>query len=119
VSSVVWLTSAQNKGGSMVDWQKFLKNSQDHSMFANWQGGIFALEKVRRFINSDLDKIGRNNVNGYSISEKVMEVIDSEILKLKNLCDSTDIGKTLNRVAEATVKAMEEEKERRKNESNI
>ena len=104
----------------MVDWQKFFKNSQDHSMFANWQGGIFALEKVRRFINSDLDKIGRNNVTSYSeITEKVMEVIDSEILKLKNLCDSTDIGKTLNRVAEATVKAMEEEKERRKNESNI
>ena len=93
----------------MVDWQKFLKNSQDHSMFANWQGGIFALKKVRLFINSDLDKIGRNNVNGYSISEKVMEIIDSEILKLKNLCDSTDIGKTMNRVAKKTNEDMRKE----------
>tara|TARA_R100000656_G_scaffold123320_1_gene99749 strand:- start:555 stop:845 length:291 start_codon:yes stop_codon:yes gene_type:complete len=96
VSSVVWLTSAQNKGGSMDEdtIQKQLQHITDSSRHATWQGGIFALENLKR-------------------------TIDSEILKLKNLCDSTDIGKTLNRVAEATVKAMEEEKERRKNESNI
>ena len=71
-----------------MDWGKLLINSQDHSMYANWQGGIFALENLKR-------------------------TIDSEILKLKNLCNSTDMGKTMNRVAEATAKAViKEEKEK-------
>lgn len=75
-----------------MDWEKLLTNSQDHSMYANWQGGIFALEKSKANIISSLD---------------------SEILKLKNLCDSTDMGKTMNRVAEATAKAViKEEKEK-------
>ena len=42
----------------------------------------------------------------------IISNIDSEILKLKNLCDSTDMGKTMNRVAEATAKAViKEEKD--------
>ena len=77
----------------MVDWQKFLKHSQDHSMFANWQGGIFALQKIKTNIISS---------------------IDSEILKLENLCNSTDMGKTMNRVAEKTAgdKFVERNKQR-------
>ena len=76
-----------------MDWGKLLINSQDHSMYANWQGGIFALEKTKANIISS---------------------IDSEILKLKNLCDSTDMGKTMNRVAEKTAgdKFVERNKQR-------
>ena len=71
-----------------MDWGKLLFNSQDHSMYANWQGGIFALQKIKTNIISS---------------------IDSEILKLENLCNSTDMGKTMNRVAEKTAEDMRKE----------
>ena len=60
-----------------MDVEKLLKQTQDQSLYTNWQGGIFALEKIK-------------------------SMIDAEISKLKNLSNSTDIGKTMNRVAEKT-----------------
>jgi len=76
-----------------MDWGKLLINSQDHSMYANWQGGIFALEKIKT---------------------NIVNHIDSEILRLNNLCNSTDMGKTMNRVAEKTAgdKFVERNKQR-------
>ena len=71
-----------------MDWGKLLTNSQDHSMYANWQGGIFALEKIKSMIVAS---------------------IDAEIFKLKNLSNSTEMGKTLNRVAEKTNEDMRKE----------
>ena len=67
-----------------MDVEKLLKQTQDQSLYTNWQGGIFALEKIK-------------------------SMIDAEISKLKNLSNSTDIGKTMNRVAEKTNEDMRKE----------
>jgi hypothetical protein len=64
-----------------MDVGKLLKQTQDQSLYTNWQGGIFALEKIKLMIVSN---------------------IDAEIFKLKNLSNSTDIGKTMNRIEEKT-----------------
>ena len=64
-----------------MDVGKLLKQTQDQSLYTNWQGGIFALEKIKSMIVAS---------------------IDAEIFKLKNLSNSTNIGKTMNRVAEKT-----------------
>ena len=64
-----------------MDVGKLLKQTQDQSLYTNWQGGIFALEKIKSMIVAS---------------------IDAEIFKLKNLSNSTDIGKTMNRIEEKT-----------------
>ena len=71
-----------------MDVEKLLKQTQDQSLYTNWQGGIFALEKIKTMIISN---------------------IDAEILKLKNLSNSTTIGETLNRVEAKTIEAMSKE----------
>ena len=71
-----------------MDVGKLLKQTQDQSLYTNWQGGIFALEKIKSMIVAN---------------------IDAEIFKLKNLSNSTDIGKTMNRVAEKTNEDMRKE----------
>jgi len=71
-----------------MDVEKLLKQTQDQSLYTNWQGGIFALEKIKTMIISN---------------------IDAEIFKLKNLSNSTTIGETLNRVEAKTIEAMSKE----------
>ena len=71
-----------------MDVGKLLKQTQDQSLYTNWQGGIFALEKIKSMIVAS---------------------IDAEIFKLKNLSNSTNIGKTMNRVAEKTNEDMRKE----------
>ena len=71
-----------------MDVGKLLKQTQDQSLYTNWQGGIFALEKIKSMIVAS---------------------IDAEIFKLKNLSNSTDMGKTMNRVAEKTNEDMRKE----------
>ena len=68
----------------MDELEKQLRQTQDQSLYTNWQGGIFALEKIK-------------------------SMIDAEISKLKNLSNSTDIGKTMNRVAKKTNEDMRKE----------
>ena len=68
----------------MDEIEKRLKEITDSTNHSTWQGGIFALENLKRSI-------------------------DSEIFKLKNLCDSTDIGKTMNRIEEKTNEDMRKE----------
>ena len=71
-----------------MDVGKLLKQTQDQSLYTNWQGGIFALEKIKSMIVAS---------------------IDAEIFKLKNLSNSTDIGKTMNRIEEKTNEDMRKE----------
>jgi len=72
----------------MDELEKQLRQTQDQSLYTNWQGGIFALEKIKSMIVAS---------------------IDAEIFKLKNLSNSTDIGKTMNRVAKKTNEDMRKE----------
>ena len=71
-----------------MDVGKLLKQTQDQSLYTNWQGGIFALEKIKSMIVAS---------------------IDAEIFKLKNLSNSTDMGKTMNRIEEKTNEDMRKE----------
>ena len=78
----------------MDELEKQLRHTQDSSLYTNWQGGIFALEKIKSMIVAN---------------------INAEIFNLKNLSNSTDMGKTMNRVAEATAKAVIKEEKRKEN----
>ena len=54
--------------------EKMLKNTQEHGMYANWQGSIHALEQLRTHI-------------------------DFEIKKYRELQSKTDMGKTMDRIS--------------------
>ena len=71
-----------------MDVGKLLKQTQDQSLYTNWQGGIFALEKIKSMIVAN---------------------INAEIFNLKNLSNSTDMGKTMNRIEEKTNEDMRKE----------
>ena len=53
---------------------EMLKNTQEHGMYSNWQGSIYALEQLRTHI-------------------------DSEIKKYRELQSKTDMGKTMDRIS--------------------
>ena len=72
----------------MDELEKQLRHTQDSSLYTNWQGGIFALEKIKSMIVAN---------------------INAEIFNLKNLSNSTDMGKTMNRIEEKTNEDMRKE----------
>ena len=58
----------------MEDLGKLLKITNEHGMYSNWQGSIHALEQLKTHI-------------------------DFEIKKYRELQSKTDMGKTMDRIA--------------------
>ena len=76
-----------------MDLKKMLRNATDHSNYATWQGSLSTLQDLAKHIES----ICKDHEPPF-VATEIMEYILAESKKYNDLMNTTETGKTLNKV---------------------
>ena len=76
-----------------MDLEKMLRDTTDHSNYATWQGSLSALQDLAKYIES----ICKDHEPPF-VATEIMEYILAESKKYNDLMNTTETGKTLNKV---------------------
>jgi hypothetical protein len=79
-----------------MDFKKMLLDTTDQQNHARWTGSMFALQDVIRHMKNLLETEGCTNK---SFSSDIAKYVGEEVKRYKELIQTTDMGKTMNRIS--------------------